>query len=99
LCATVAVTLNIFFFVYVSFVLHRQQPEKDKKNVDFAPPLEKFLRTPMGVDEAKIQLELIEFQQNVVAVKEIFLMAHLKTSCQRKAPGISKFFPLLTNGQ
>ena len=53
----------------------------------------------MGVDEAKIQLELIEFQQNVVAVKEIFLMAHLKTSCQRKAPGISKFFPLLTNGQ
>jgi len=28
--------------------LHRQQPEKDKQNVDFAP-LEKFLRTPMAM--------------------------------------------------
>jgi len=29
------------------FSLHRQQPEKDEQNVNFAPPLEKFLRTPM----------------------------------------------------
>jgi len=29
--------------------LHRQQPEKDKQNVDVAPPIEKFLRTPMPV--------------------------------------------------
>jgi len=36
--------------------------------------------TPTGVDAAKIQLELIEFQENVVAVKELFFMAHLKTS-------------------
>jgi len=27
--------------------LDRQQPEKAKQNVDFAPPLEKFLRTTM----------------------------------------------------
>jgi len=45
-----------------------------------------------GVDAAKIQLELIEFQKNVVTVKEIFLMAHLKPSCQRKVSGISNFF-------
>jgi len=51
------------------------------------PPLD-----TTGVDAAKIQLELIEFQQNVVAVKEIFLMAQMKTFCQRKASGISKFF-------
>jgi len=30
------------------FALHRQQPEKDKQNFNFAP-LEKFLRTPMAV--------------------------------------------------
>jgi len=29
------------------FALQRQQPEKDKQNVDFTPPLETFLRTPM----------------------------------------------------
>jgi len=29
------------------FVLHRQQPEKYKQNVDVAPSLEKFLRTPI----------------------------------------------------
>ena len=29
------------------FALHRQQPEKNKQNVDF--PLEKFLRTPMFI--------------------------------------------------
>jgi len=49
-----------------------------------------------GVDAAKTQLELVEFQQNV-AVKEIFLMAHLRTSCQRKVS--PKFFPLLANSQ
>ena len=38
--------MNIFFFVYVSFVLHRQQPEKDKKNVDFAPPWKNFCGRP-----------------------------------------------------
>jgi len=32
--------------------LHHQQPEKDKRNVDFAPPMEKFLRTPMVVTHA-----------------------------------------------
>jgi len=48
------------------------------------------------VDAAKTQLELIEFQQNV-AVKEIFLMAHLRASCQRKES--QKFFPLLANSQ
>jgi len=45
-----------------------------------------------GVNAAKIQLEFIEFQQNVVAVKEIFLMTHLETSCQRKVSRISKIF-------
>jgi len=29
------------------FTLHRQQPEEGKQKVDFAPPLEKFLRAPM----------------------------------------------------
>jgi len=48
------------------------------------------------VDAAKIQLELIEFQWNV-AVKEIFLMAYLKASCQRKVS--PNFFPLLANFQ
>jgi len=47
LYATVGVTLDIFFFCIHQFALHRQQPEKDKHNVDFAP-LEKFLRTPMA---------------------------------------------------
>ena len=40
-----------------------------------------------SVDADKIQQESIEFQQNV-AVKEIFLLAHLKTACQRKASPI-----------
>jgi len=26
-----------------------QKPEKDMRNVDFSPPLEKFLRTPMVI--------------------------------------------------
>jgi len=30
-----------------AFALHRQQHGKDKQNVEFAYPLEKFLRTPM----------------------------------------------------
>jgi len=38
LYATVGVTLDIFFFCIHQFALHRQQPEKDKQNVDFAPP-------------------------------------------------------------
>jgi len=36
-----------FLFCTRQFALHRQQPEKDKQNVDFAPPLEIFLRTPL----------------------------------------------------
>jgi len=27
--------------------LHHQQPAKDEQNVDFAPPAENFLRTPL----------------------------------------------------
>jgi len=34
-------------FCECPFALHRQQPEKDKQNVDVALPLEKILRTPM----------------------------------------------------
>ena len=30
------------------FALQRQQPEKDKRNVDVATPLEKFMRTHMA---------------------------------------------------
>ena len=37
-----------FLFCLRQLPLHRQQPEKDKQSVDFAPPLEKCLRTPMG---------------------------------------------------
>jgi len=40
--ATVSVTVDIFFFVYVNLRLHRQQPGKDKQNVAFAPPLGKI---------------------------------------------------------
>jgi len=50
----------------------------------------------MRMDADKIKLELIEFQQNA-AVKEIFLMAHLKMSCHRKAS--PKIFPLLADCQ
>jgi len=35
------------------FALHRQQAERDKQNVDVAPALEKFLRTPMHRDNCK----------------------------------------------
>jgi len=38
LYATVAVTLDIFFYCIRQFTLHLQQPGKDKQNVDFAPP-------------------------------------------------------------
>ena len=46
LYATVAVTLDIFFFCIRSFALQRKQPENDMQNVDL-PPLEKFLQAPM----------------------------------------------------
>jgi len=41
---TVAVTLD--FFCIRPFALHRQQPEKDKQNVDFAPPWKNFCGRP-----------------------------------------------------
>ena len=39
-------------FCVCPFALHRQQPEKDKQNVDYAPSLEKFLQMPMGRNQS-----------------------------------------------
>jgi len=44
--ATVSVTVDISFFVYVNLRLHRLQPGKDKQNVTFAPPWKNFCGCP-----------------------------------------------------
>jgi len=44
LYVNVAVTLE--FFCVRPFALHRQQTEKDKQNVDYAPPWKNFCGRP-----------------------------------------------------
>jgi len=47
--------------------------------------------TPLDAVAAKIHVKVIEFQQNA-AVRQIFLITHLKTSYQKKILYLQNFF-------
>jgi len=50
--------------------MHRQQPEKDKQNLDRAPPLEKFLRTLM-LPRSDLSMKVVKNIHNVVCKKSM----------------------------
>jgi len=52
------------------FALHRQQPEKDKQNVDCDPPWGKFLRTPMAAILTVVPIPTHSAIHNIILKKQ-----------------------------
>jgi len=82
-------------FCVCPFALHRQQPEKDKQNVDFSP-LEKFLRTPMVTGASNVRLRASRAVTSVTSARRcVVVITQLESDWSRRVDETRIFSPFV----